>query len=574
MIKINAKIDNIISKCVLAILFLWPLFFITRGIDYMDSGYYLSQYKYYLYGEAHKYAATELTYLFGSLLYNIMPGAKFLSFRVLEWLASSMSCYLSYKIASKSLPKVLAALGVLIGSVFLRRYPMMLSYNSFSILLLVVAMYFLQKGVLDKNNKAIIASGFIIGFNVFFRLPNVLQCLYVFIPLLAVLSHDKSEMKMGIKPAFYQCLYFTLSGLLGLFLGFIITAIHLGLHGTIESMGLTLSLLQEGDHTTEYALNRINKEYILYKQYIFNLSMYPYYMLIVGVFLGGARTFIKNRYLRYAAFAVSFVAIAKIVYITVDNLNYGNNFSIFMPYFTALYISVISLVFIRKNKSAFITSLMFLLVMLIFPIGTDNGIVHSCLFMYIVLLNMLVCLNAYTIKHTNVNKFLQSVFLVFTIVVLLTVGVGGTKNILLKVSYNDGQRDKQTVSVDVPVLRGMKTINQRAIALQSVYEELNSRIEFADRELLMFGDFSLVYIMTDHKPFMGETWADLKHIDKSAIFKKFIEIEKKPIVLIENINGTRKMFHKKHYDIADELCKQFNYTKLEKEYYTIYYPLS
>lgn len=572
ILTINKKHDDIISKILLVILCAWPLFFITKGIDYMDSGFYLSHYKYYFDGCINIAAATELSDFFGALFYKLLPDAKFLGFRVLDWIANCITWIFVYKIGSRSLPKTWSALAVLIGSIFVRRFPMMLSYNTFSVLLLSIAMYYLQKGIINKDNKSIIISGVIIGFNVFFRLPNSLQCIYVIVPLISLLSLNKEDIKIHAKFALKQCLYFTIAGFIGLFIGFAICVIFKGLSGTINSIGLTLSLLDEGRHTTSFMMDRINKEYNYFKQYIFNIAKYPLYMLGTGLVFGLVRIFIKDRRILIFSLVGLILAIIKICSVTVDNLKYIVNITVLAPYFISLIVSVISLAFIYKNREAFITSLMFILLMLIFPIGTDNGIMHSCIFMYIILLNILVSLNGYKIKNHKINLVVQSIFTVFAIVIMITFGIGGTKNILLAQSYNDGSYNRQNYYVDIPELWGMQTVDTRAKAIKSLYDELESAEKYKDRELLMLGNCSLIYTITDYKPFGREVWADLEHVDKDKIFKQLENSEKKPIVLIEDLDNLQHSVNYASHARANELCTKLGYSKVEREFFTIYYP--
>ena len=572
ILTINKRYDNIISKILLVILCVWPLFFITKGIDYMDSGFYLSHYRYYFDGCINSPAAFELSNFFGALFYKILPDAKFLGFRVLDWIASCITWIFVYKIGSKSLPKTWSALAVLIGSIFVRRYPMILSYNTFSFLLISIAMYYLQKGIINKDNKSIIISGAIIGFNVFFRLPNSLQCIYVLVPLLSLLSLNKEDIKVQAKFALKQCMYFTIAGFIGLFIGFAICVIFEGFTGTIDSIGLTLSLLDEGRHTTSFMMDRISKEYISFKQYITNIGKYPLYTLGTGLVLGLVRIYIKDKRVLILSLLGLVLAIIKICSVIVDNLNYLVNITVLAPYFISLIISVISLAFIYKNRDAFITSLMFILLMLIFPIGTDNGIMHSCLFMYIVLLNILVSLNGYKIKNHNITLVLQSIFTVFAAVIIITFGIGGTKNILLAQSYNDGSYNRQNCYLDIPELWGMQTVDTRAKAIKSLYDELESNEKYKDRELLMLGNCSLIYTITDYKPFGREVWADLEHVDKDKIFKQLENSEKKPIVLIEDLDNLQHSEDYSSHAKANELCQKLGYSKVEREFFTIYYP--
>lgn len=567
---INKKYDNALSKLLLVIMFLWPLFFITKSIDHLDSGSYLTQYKYYFEGNVNSVAAIELSNLFGAIFYKVLPEAKFLSFRVLDWIANCVTWLFAYKIAIRSLPKSLSAVAVLAGSIFVRRYPMILSYNTFSFMLLCIAMYYLQTGIINKENKSIVISGAVIGFNVFFRLPNALQCLYVFIPMLSILSFSKDEIKAQSSNAFRQCLYFTIAGFIGLFAGFAICVATKGFSGAIKSISLTISLLNEGNHASSYMLERIKREYLDFKQYWGNLANYPYYILVSGIIFGVAKYKVKNRAVMFGLVAGLILVIAKFTSITVENLQFIDNSTIIVPYFISLIACVISLIFIRKNNEAFITVLMFTFLMLIFPIGTDNGIMHSCLFMYIVFLNFLVALNGFNLQNKILGSVIKSIFTLVSILIILTFGMGGTKNILLAQSYNDGPRSKQTYSVNVPTLRGMQTVETRAEAIQSLYDELESLEEFKDRELLMLGNCPLAYAITDFKPFAGEFWPDLEYVDKEKILEDLNSSKKFPIIVVAKFNSTTNTpeYIQKILDFAAEN----GYSKLEREYFSLYLP--
>lgn len=567
---INKKYDNAISKLLLGVMFLWPLLFITKSIDHLDSGFYLSQYKYYFEKSVNTLSVFGLSNFFGALFYKVLPEAKFLSFRVLDWIANCITWLFAYKIAIRSLPKSWSAVAVLVGSIFVRRYPMLLSYNTFSFMLLCIAMYYLQTGIVNKENKKIIISGALIGFNVFFRLPNVLQCLYVLIPMLSILSFSKVEIKAQSNNAFKQCLYFTAAGFVGLFAGFAICVAAKGFSGAIKSISLTISLLNEGNHASSYMLERIKREYLDFKQYWGNLANYPYYILASGILFGVAKYKVKNKTLMFGLAAGLMLVVAKFTSITVENLQFVDNSTIIVPYFISLIVCVISLIFIRKNNDAFVTVLMFTLLMLIFPIGTDNGIMHSCLFMYIIFLNFLVALNGFNLQNNILGSVIKSIFTIVSILIILTFGIGGTKNILLAQSYNDGPCSKQTYSVTAPVLWGMQTVETRAEAIQSLYDELESLEEFKDRDLLMLGNCPLAYTITDFKPFAGEFWPDLEYIDKEKILNDLNSSKKPPIIVVAKFNTTTNTpeYIQKILDFA----AKNGYSKLEKEYFFIYLP--
>lgn len=567
---INKKYDNAISKLLLGLMFLWPLFFITKSIDHLDSGFYLSQYKYYFENSVNTLSVFGLSNFFGAIFYKVLPEAKFLSFRVLDWIANSIAWVFAYKIAVRSLPKSWSAVAVLAGSIFVRRYPMILSYNTFSFMLLCIAMYYLQTGIINKENKRIIISGAVIGFNVFFRLPNALQCLYVLIPMLSILSFSKDEIKAQSNNAFRQCLYFTAAGFVGLFAGFALCIAEKGFAGTIESIGFTFTWLNEGNHASSNMLERVKRGYLDFQEYWDNLANYPYYILASGILFGVAKYKIKNKTLLFGLVVGLILALAKFTSITVENLQFIDNSTIIAPYFISLIACVISLIFIRKNKEAFITVLMFTLLMLIFPLGTDNGIMHACLFMYIIFLNFLVALNGFNLQNNIFGSVIKSIFTIASILMILTFGIGGTKNILLAQSYNDGPRSKQTYSVNVPILRGMQTVETRAEAIQSLYDELESLEEFKDRELLMLGNCPLAYTITDFRPFDGEIWPDLEYIDKEKILNDLNSSKKSPIIVVAKFNSTTKT--PEHIQKIVEFATRNGYSKLEKEYFSIYLP--
>lgn len=566
----NKRLNSIIEKVLMALVFVWPLFFIAKGIDHMDSGYYLASYKYFFDATIENYVPFELTNFFGALLYHIAPEAKFLFFRVIDYIFNCVSWIFTYKLAKNLLPKIWIWGGILIASFAIRRYPMMLSYNSFSFTFMIVAMYYLKIGIENNIKKYIFISGLIVGFNVFFRLPNALQALFVLVPLLYAISFSKTELRTQLKLALKQSLNFTAAGFIGLSIGFLITLLIEGWSGITGSIQNMLHLSANGSHSMSVVFYNLK---MIYTAASTQLKAYiPWALLAILLVFVFYKFILKNDNK-----IIETIFIAVLLFITLyftyrEIFTFSEKFLINLVAVFLIMLSALSLIINYKKTEAYLYSLIAFVVIILTPLGTDNIYNQYVFVMPFLLLNIFILLN--NIKQPQTQTYghiVKLVINIFASVLVLTIGLGFTVNYLLSLGYCDMRTEKLNKSVNIKALYGMHTNEEKASALESFYNDMHSDEYYKNHKMLVLGDFLLAYELCENKPFDKYLWNDLDYIDKDKIMDNLVNAEEKPIIVI----GKFKCYR---YEINNDLSKfidfatQNAYNKIDNECYTIYLP--
>ena len=566
----NKRLNSIIEKVLMALVFVWPLFFITKGIDHMDSGYYLASYKYFFDPTVENYIPYELTNLFGALLYHIVPEAKFLFFRVIDCIFNCVSWIFTYKLAKNLLPKIWIWGGILIASFAIRRYPMMLSYNSFSFTFMIVALYYLKIGIEKNKKKYIFISGLIVGFNVFFRLPNALQALFVLVPLLYAISVSKAELRTQLKLVLKQSLNFTAAGFIGLSIGFLITLIIEGWSGITGSIQNMIQLGADGSHSMGYVLYNLK---MISTTALTHLQGYiPWALLSILVIFKFYRFILKNNNKIIETIFIAALLFISLYFTYIEIFKFSEKFLINLVTVFIIILSLLSPIINYKKAEAYLYSLIALVVIIITPLGTDNIYNQYVFVMPVLLLNIFILLNNIKKPRTEVyGRIFRLVINLFTSVLVLFLGLGFTVNYLLSLGYCDMRTEKLNKSVNIKALYGMHTNEEKAAALESFYNDMHSDEYYKNHKMLLFGDFLLAYELCDNKPFDKYIWNDLEYIDKDKIMDNLVNAEEKPIIVI----GKFKCYR---YEISNDLSKftdfatQNAYDRIDNECYTIYLP--
>ncbi|NMD37065.1 MAG: hypothetical protein GYA87_00075 [Christensenellaceae bacterium] len=583
---INKKYNDIILKVGLIILLLWPVFFVTRGVDVHDAGYYLANYKYYLSGELNPNISMALSNIVGALIYKISPDAKLLTFRLLDWALNAFTWYIVIKLFKNYIPALWLIPMMFIGEAMIRRYPMTLSYNTFSFSFFIIALYLLIKGLNEDNQKYINISGLVIGLNVFFRIPNALQAISVFLPLWYAFT-GKNTIEKGFK----QALKFSLFGFIGLFLGFGIVVMLFGTNNVIAGLN-ALFHLSKGDssHGITSMFDRIISE--SNQGIMFILDHAKVYMAIIlsSVFFTVFVSKVKSK-LKYILYV--FACLGVIFASWWVSRRISQSISVFIITLISFPLSILGAIVYRKSKP--LLSLILasnIIFMLTVPLGTDNGLMQfNCALPYVAL-SIVAAINNLTfackyinkaiedidntnkkfkINKTNINVFFAHIIKTAAIL-LLAVFIGinlkaAIFDTLLKLSYGDHSYNALTTSNNVPQLYGMKTVPVRALGLEKYYNDIN-KDELKNYKLMVIGDAPIVYILSDNKPFFGEVWADLDVVSYEEYTTKLIQAAKDenlPLILIADFKQINKFLDRSKNKFAEEFVKNNNYTLIGED---------
>lgn len=553
----------------LAILLLWPILFLTRGIDLHDTGYYIANYKYAFSDKIAPNMSLFLSHFFGGILFKLVNQASsVLYFRVFDFVLNIACWSMIYKIARKHAPFFLIVPFMFASEVLIRRYPMALSYNSFSIFFLTLALFILYIAIENNNTKNLFLAAFIIGFSVFFRIPNAIWAISLLIPIIYLPKQKKLK----------SSLIYVFGGLCGILLSFGIVAISMGFETFIQQCSQILSLSKgTSSHGFSAIFQRILNESLSGLQYLYirHRSIALCFLFsCVGFFVS---RMLNNKLLKYICYTSIVLACIRVGFHISDGIGVNNN-----VYVIALSLFILNLFssfyFYNKNKAVSMFSSLALIVLVSVPIGTDNGLMQMCValalpaaasacFIYQILKR--ICSE----KSNVLASFGIGICSVFAIIIFCANFAG--LDLLINESYGDAGYLSQTRASTAYSLHGMKTFDKRAEALDNYYRDIHS-INMEDKKLIALGNFSMAYLISDHIPFYPETWVDLDNLSLDDYYKGLARAEETndlPIIAIGDFNQINKFFpNNLKRNFAQEFASKHNYKVIENDFYTIYYP--
>lgn len=565
------KYDKQLGLLVLFATCIWSLFFLRYGIDETDSAYYIANFKYFFGDVVYPTIATELSFLFGGLLYKLNPFPIYLGFRIFDWMVNCATWVLLYRMLKDTMPRLWLGAGLFIGSLLIRRYPMMLGYNSFSFLFFVWALYLMQEGIVHRAQKKIGWSGFLIGFNVFFRIPNVLQAFMVFIPILYALA-DKDY---GWKWAWKQALYFTCTGFIGLFLSAGLCIAFEGWDAFWKGILLVFNISQSGSHAPGNMLEKILFQ-ITEAYYYFGVL--KYYVLLA--FLLPLVYVLLSRLSKATWYRRGLQVLTGLACLFLGH-RLGNNLYIDMFVYSMSFLALLSSVlavflFPFLDKRRYLFALMLLLFIFTVPVGTDNGVMQFCLVGSVLIAGILVYLSVFEQREEKQDSwhYLPRAYArLLALMVSIMFFVGAVSNVVFQESYRQGELSAQTTAVNVPHLEYMRTMEWKAKALEDYYRRV-SNPALADRGLAVTGLFPMAHILTDHRPVLRHVWSDLKTTNKAEMLALLQAEEKLPIILLADFDDY--VDGDDFRDFAGDLkafAETHNYEKYISDAFVLYTPL-
>lgn len=179
IICIYNKYRNFIERVLFpALLFLYPLTGITRGIDVADTTYSLSNFQYFNVMDGTWMVATYLANVAGFLLMQLPFGNTLPGIYLYTALVQSLTALAAYVLLCRKLPVKIPAPLVFVGewiALGLCWCPSTILYNYLTYLFMMVGILLLYCGILREDRRYYVAAGICLGANVAVRMPNVVQ---------------------------------------------------------------------------------------------------------------------------------------------------------------------------------------------------------------------------------------------------------------------------------------------------------------------------------------------------------------------------------------------------------------
>jgi len=483
---------NFISIPLGMLLLIYPLLWIWQGLDLTDTGFWLSNYS-LIFTHPESVSSGFLCYLS-----EILGGAWLLLWGDSGLIAARFGyvfvLYLTMAAAFYALKDEFRPVHLLfslcLAIVFIIRQDLMIiGYNNLSALFYTLTGALLYKGVKEKRSMLLFVAGGTAVLNIFIRFPNLLGLLLFLAPLLAC---PKKERKAAIKH-----LRLSLCGGLAAFgLVFVFMGAFGHLHIYLKELaGLTDFLQQEGaQHSGASLFSMFIKDH----RSTFNHGIFicAIYALAAALFLP-LRKYQNNLVVKIAAIVPGIAAgvcvfwyAAWIESLAAPVLAPGR-----WTYTGVLYLLLIAawLGWGRQDPGKRLLIFISLAILVLAPLGSGNGIKNSVFGMWLAF-PLAAC---YIVEKSAWNPATAALF-----TIVLIFGVTSVWSYTYRDSKN---RLEMVYSVNHPKLKGIRTTQERAAAVEALLKRLPAYVDPGD-QLLAVESIPLLHFLTETRPVLKSAW--------------------------------------------------------------------
>lgn len=496
----------------LAILCVQSVLRTFQGIDFTDSGFYLSSYKYF-FSAPENIIYSQMYWLsnfFGAVIWWLTNGSGILVMNLAGVALFVLLIWYSFRVWKPYYEsKVNLSWVIFLSAALVIPYTFMVNYNNLSLLLMGVSSLLLVQFVDVKKRSLIFWSGFLFGLSVGCRFPNI-----VFV--VAVLFLLQADRKQALKDMglFILALGISLLGQLALIFA-------LG-HQEVIKEALVIVGRKAVDTESTHSLGRLIRTYI-------------------ADFLGSYR---KVIYICILLFAGRYLLLKKKVQEVLQNKNYENilyailGIIIFLLAFPEsgsrlnLVFTVLALTFFAiKDKCR--VSYLFLVFTLSLSSGSNSGLFNSRS-AFIVTLPWLLYKVHQMLKEKASYRAIYTAR--FAYLLLLVISLKSFKEIWRDTYRDSANPAEMTVRTEVPVFKGMYTTPARAQMINELYEQLQ-KIP-AGSQIIPYSEMALVFTMGDWYNPIFNVWPDgYEHSQFLYAFNKgVVETGIKPVIIFNKLS--------------------------------------
>lgn len=533
----SRKIYQAVCLVCASVLVLYPLRHVCMGVDLLDGGYNYSNFLYCSleYMDSMWYFATWLANHVGSLLMKLPFGSTMSGMNVYTGLLVSIIACVSFYFCIKVLHMSVfsAFLGELIA-ISLCWAPTAALYNYLTYALLLLGICLLYHGLVNEKNYCLVAAGAALGINVAVRFPNLVQMgLIVAVWLYGFFGRKK------ISSVLRQtgCCVLGYVAALGAFLIFI--SLKYGLFNYAEAVA---RLFQMTENATDYA--PVNMFLGVLQAYCETYITYWVKRFLV-MFGGGFAVclVLPKKWVHIKKGIAAVVTLAAMLWFASHNyysLNYATYEAIYVPCVMVHEMMILLFVWTifdrTQNKDKKLFAVLLLLNVFVAPLGSNNA-------MYTNINNMFLTAPGFLWMSWDFCRSRKEI-LCFPVKCVLFAGTF----FLVAQALKFGQRyvyeeatggHSMTARIEeIPVLRGMRTNEEKAAALAGLHQYIcDSGLQ--ESKCILYGGIPGVAYYMKLKPAIN-IWGDLRsyspEVMETALESVMLELNdggEKPVVILE-----------------------------------------
>lgn len=523
----SSKVYNLVAGIMFPLLLIIYSFIkVNKGLDITDSAYSLSNFRNLADLDGMWFYSTFYANLLGGLFYLLPFGHTMLGMRIYTCLVKCALGLLSYFFFVKEikLPKFYSFLSALVA-LGLCWCPETILYNYLTYLLFGLGVILFYNGIVKDSNVRLVVAGFVLGSNIFVRLPNVVEAgLIVAFWIYAGIRKIK----------FSKVMNKTLLCILGYIFAFVPAGIGIiatrGIGAYVKGISELMAMTSEApDYSTMGMMIQLVRSYCMSIPHLAIVG-------IAGVF-AIAGYFLLNKFNKAIAelFAGGSGIVAAIILykkgvFTRHYQDYSAMIGISKVVIMIMFIFIIAKLFdksIDDNKKFLM--LLTIMVGLITPVGSNNDVYSliNNLFFMIPVTAMLL----WEVKPKIKVFYPVYIFLISIIVVFCYQGIRFGARFV----FRDGQEAPFSTTVENnEVIKNMITTedNARRLAeVTDVFEQYNLK----GSELLLYGNVSGMGFYLDCDMAISTAWPSLPSFSTQKFDEDIQKLDKegvKPVALI------------------------------------------
>lgn len=528
---------------------------VNRGLDITDSAYSLSNFRNISDLDGMWFFSTFYSNLLGGLMYNLPGGKTMLGISIYCCVLKCALGLITYYFFSHDIrvSKFYSFAGVMM-SLGLCWCPTTILYNYLTYLLFAIGTIMFYKGISQKSNYKLVVAGFVLGSNVFVRLPNVAEAgLIVVLWIYSAINREK----------FKECLFKTLYCILGYILAFIPAVLGIistrGIKAYFDGITELMAMTSEApSYSTAEMIKQLIRAYLSGIKPTVIVLLFAAVSLVIYCLIGTKAKALAE----ISAFILGIFAMFVLYKQELFSRTYAHYSSMYGISKIAV-ILIWGLLFAKLfdknvNKSLKLIIMLAIAVGLICPIGSNNDIYSLFNNMFLILPITAKILSDFRPRLPQ----LSSVYIVLIAVMM----VFGFQSICFgaRFVFRDGQTAPLSTYVENnPVIKNMITTADNAKRLtevSTVWQEYSLK----DKELILYGDVSGLGFYLDTDIAISTAWPSLPSFSTSK-FEKDINIlrseGKTPTLLISVAEYDNLMYNcsLRKQEILKEYIFNYNY---------------
>ena len=461
-----------------SLIFVYCLLIGLQGFDMCDEGWEMTACQ-QIFNEPSTIVYQFLYYntlLIGGLWNSIWGGlVSYYGFRILASLFISGTALMIFLTLRRYVGKFIIFIGLCLCLSCWNFGIFVFHHNYLTMFMVSLSCFLIQKSLDNRSLTLLFFSAFIIGINIFSRLPNITMCA-LFLGILPFYIKQRNIMLKSI----FSIIFGLIMGIMVIF-ALMFALGHLDYFWEAMNMMKIASSDTQSTHGIGEMLNRYCHNYVI-------IIIHTIIVLLPMVLI----VFIKkiSKYVLLSCIVIYEVLILK----KIDVL------------FVLYGISSLALIFGYIKSSVIETKVLCILAFVwlhFLPFGSDLGIMNmgtSCIWLAIPLAISIIKDNLYLLKNTETH-FIIKISLIFVLILLYSVNC---KSINSQCYFDKGNRLYKTYKMEHPLINVFIT-KEKKIELETLYTELTKYVKPNDY-LLQYLKCPTIHYMTQTRPFLGNSW--------------------------------------------------------------------